>query len=89
MSGPLKQTRHENFCLYLVAGDSQASAYLRAGFKTTAVAARAGAARLRKRPEVAARILELQAEFHAKVWDGTASAGGTAEGSEAEGTPCP
>jgi len=59
---PLANTRHESFAQHYVAGTSQTDAYKRAGFKATGNSAEVNASKLIARPEVAARIAELQAE---------------------------
>lgn len=56
-SSPLRNARHEAFAHQIVAGDKLADAYLRAGFKTVKTDdAKQMGYRLRKRPEVAARV---------------------------------
>jgi phage terminase small subunit len=59
---PLKGTRHERFAQLLAGGRKQADAYLEAGFKCAPKAAEASASRLRARPDVDARIREINSE---------------------------
>jgi phage terminase small subunit len=59
---PLRDTRRERFCQLLVEGQSASAAYVSAGFKPSGP----NAGRLRNKPEVAARIAELQAEVGAE-----------------------
>lgn len=59
-SEPLRNTRHERFCLNLAEGLDQTSAYLQAGYKQTA-SATANAARLITIDTVKSRLAHLQA----------------------------
>jgi len=61
-SEPLKNIRHERFCLALAEGMSQAGAYQHAGFKETA-SARANAARLIAKDSIRNRLAYLQAQM--------------------------
>ncbi len=55
---PLKNIRHERFCLELAAGCSQAEAARRAGYAESS--GRQFAARLRVSPDIKARLAELK-----------------------------
>jgi phage terminase small subunit len=54
--------RHERFAAALSQGKSQKDAYVQAGYRSTGNAAEASASQLVKKPKVAARVAELQAE---------------------------
>lgn len=56
----LKNAKHERFAQLVAGGKPQADAYVEAGFQCEAKAAEASASRLRARPDVDARIRELQ-----------------------------
>ena len=56
--GPLRNRQHEKFCLEMASLRTQADAYAAAGYAPDA----ANAAKLGRRPEVKARIRELQDE---------------------------
>src|SRR5262245_61416601 len=60
-SEPLKNVRHERFCLALAEGMSASNAYQRAGYKETA-SARANAARLIAKDIIRNRLAYLQAQ---------------------------
>jgi hypothetical protein len=55
---PLKNTRHERFCQFLLQGETAIDAHEKAGF----VRDDGNSARLRANPKVAARLVELQSE---------------------------
>lgn len=59
--GPLHDTKDEAFCNLVFAGKTQADAYVEAGYQAKdRRAAYREASRLRQRPEIEARIVELQ-----------------------------
>lgn len=61
MTGPLKNARHEKFCLLVVEGEASGPAYAKAGFKSRSSKARdANAARLIATDKVKARLAELK-----------------------------
>lgn len=59
-SEPLRNIRHERFCLALAEGLDQTSAYLKAGYKQTA-SATANAARLITKDNIKSRLAHLSA----------------------------
>jgi len=61
--GPLKNPRHEAFVRYLLEGKTALDAYEAAGFKRDL----GNASRLKARPDVAARLAEMQNEIAATV----------------------
>src|SRR5215831_11520898 len=61
--GPLKNPRHEAFVCYLLEGKTALDAYEAAGFKRDL----GNASRLKARPDVAARLAEMQNEIAATV----------------------
>jgi hypothetical protein len=66
----LENIRHEAFCQHIVAGakfgQTQGTAYLKAGYRTSGHAAEVGASRLLKNADIQARIAELVTPAAAK-----------------------
>lgn len=70
---PLANQQHERFALEYVQDQTRNAtrAYRAAGYQTTAAAARTSAARLLRKPEVKARIKQLQRELADRVVENT------------------
>jgi hypothetical protein len=64
---PLENPQWERFAVLVAKGNPMSQAYLKAGYKSNPNTKGANAAHLKKKPEVAARILELQARSAQKV----------------------
>ena len=62
MAGPLQNPKHERFCRECAAGETLASAYVRAGYIDSQNAP-FNASRLRNKPACRTRIDELMAQF--------------------------
>jgi uncharacterized small protein (DUF1192 family) len=66
-TGPLRNGRHERFCLFIVSGLNQTDAYVKAGYNPgSKVSASTNAYHLLKKPEISQRINALKAEIAAK-----------------------
>lgn len=63
MAGPLRNARYERFVGFLLEGKSELDAYTAAGYTGD----RGNASRLKARPEVAARLAEMQEQIAAEV----------------------
>jgi phage terminase small subunit len=61
MPGPLKNARHERFAQELAKGNTQAEAYMLAGYSVTGNVAEAAASRLLRDVKIADRVAEIKA----------------------------